>query len=65
MDALQSEGEALARRNGELEAALRRVRAAARESDAGADRNSQRVIALEDQAGRLALLADKLFSQHL
>lgn len=47
----QDEGEALARKNGELEAALRRTRAACRESDAEADRLAGRAEALEAQVG--------------
>jgi len=47
----QDEGEALARKNGELEAALRRTRAACRESDAEADRLAGRAGALEAQVG--------------
>lgn len=46
---LQSEGEKLAQKNGELEASLRRVRAANRESDAERDRLTARVASLESQ----------------
>lgn len=47
---LQGEGEQLARKNGELEAALRRVRAANRDSDAERDRLAARIASLESQA---------------
>ena len=48
----QGEGEKLARKNGELEAALRRVRAANRDSDAERDRMAARIASLESQARR-------------
>ena len=52
MGLLQGEGEKLARKNGELEAALRRVRAANRDSDAERDRLAARITSLESQARR-------------
>lgn len=45
----QAEGEALARRNGELDAGLRRARANARQAEGDRDRLSQRVAALDRQ----------------
>lgn len=44
---MQAEGEALSRRSGELEATVRRLRAAARDGDAERERLTARLAALE------------------
>jgi hypothetical protein len=62
VDWLQDEGEKLARKNGELEAALRRVRAANRDSDAERDRLAARIASLESQACTLHLTCSLLTS---
>lgn len=46
---LQAEGEALSRKNGELEAIARKLRAAARDTDQERDRLLTRMAALEGQ----------------
>ena len=49
---LQKEGEALSRRNGELEATVRKLRSAARDVDSERERLMARIQTLEAQACR-------------
>jgi hypothetical protein len=54
---VQAEGEALSRKNGELEATVRKLRSSLRDAELERDRLSTRVQALESQAGLGAGLA--------